>query len=84
MLVVNLLSVNFSNKISVFLFGLESGAVSSLIGLPTIFSFAVASVILPNITKSRHNINKSYKLSLSVKIVLLKFLKSTSNHLTSI
>ncbi len=70
-LVVNLLSVNFSNDISVFLFGLESGAVSSLISLPTIFSFAIASVVLPNITYAKHNLNKSYKLSLSIKTVLL-------------
>ena len=70
-LIVNLLSVNFSNKISVFLYGLESGAVSSLISLPTIFSFAIASVVLPSITNLKHSLNKSYKLSLSVKIVLL-------------
>ena len=48
-LVVNLLGLNFSNSVAVFLYGLESGAVSSLISLPTIFSFAIASVIMPNL-----------------------------------
>ena len=70
-LVVNLLSRNFSNEMSVFLFGLESGAVSSLVSLPTIFSFAIASVILPNITISKHIFSKSHKLSLAIKIVLI-------------
>ena len=70
-LVVNLLNINFSNNISVFLYGLESGAVSSLVGLPTIFSFAIASVILPNITNSKHSFNKDYKLTTAIKLVLL-------------
>jgi len=70
-LVVNLLSINFSNNVSVFLYGLESGAVSSLISLPTIFSFAIASVILPNITFEKNIFNKSKKLSMAIRIVLL-------------
>ncbi len=70
-LVVNLLSVNYSNELSVFLYGLESGAVSSLMSLPTIFSFAIASVILPNITTLKHWFNKNYKLTLAIKLVIL-------------
>ena len=70
-LVVNLLSNNFSQKVSVFLYGLERGAVSSLISLPTIFSFAIASVILPNITHEKHFFNKNKKLSFALKIVLI-------------
>jgi len=70
-LVVNLLSVNFSNQLSVFLYGLESGAVSSLVSLPTIFSFAIASVILPNLAKSEHKFNKNEKISISIKIILI-------------
>lgn len=70
-LVVNLLSINFSNGMSVFLYGLESGAVSSLVGLPTIFSFAIASVVLPNLTNSKSKLVKNHKLTLAVKIVLL-------------
>lgn len=70
-LVVNLLSINFSNEVSVFLYGLESGAVSSLVGLPTIFSFAIASVILPNITNDKYVFNRSKRLSFALKLVLI-------------
>ena len=70
-LVVNLLKMNFSNSISVFLYGLESGAVSSLVSLPTIFSFAIASVILPNIAHHKHEFNKNYSLSFAIKCVLI-------------
>jgi len=68
-LVVNLLSKNFSGNISVFLYGIESGAVSSLVSIPTIFSFAIASVILPNITRLKSAYNRNYKLSLAIKLV---------------
>ncbi len=70
-LVVNLLNINFTQSTSVFLYGLESGAVSSLISLPTIFSFAIASVILPNITSNKTGENKSFVLSISIKIILI-------------
>ncbi len=70
-LIVNLLEVNFSGGMPVFLFGLESGAVSSLISIPTIFSFAIASVILPNLTTSKKNFNKNLKLTFAVKLVLI-------------
>ena len=70
-LVVNLLKINFSNSLSVFLYGVESGAVSSLVSLPSIFSFAIASVILPNIVEGVNKHNRSNKLSLAVKIVLI-------------
>ena len=71
LLVVNLLTRNFSQNVSVFLYGLESGAVSSLVSLPTIFSFAIASVILPNITRLKHNFNKNERLTMALKIVYL-------------
>lgn len=70
-LVVNLLNKNFSQGVSVFLYGLESGAVSSLVSLPTIFSFALASVILPNIITARNNFNRNEKLSTTLKIVFI-------------
>lgn len=70
-LVVNLLAVNFSNNFSVFLYGLESGAVSSLVSLPTIFSFAIASVILPNIANTNCQLNRNHKLSMAIKIILI-------------
>jgi stage V sporulation protein B len=70
-LVVNLLNVNFSNEISVFLYGLESGAVSSLVGIPTIFSFAIASVLLPNITREQEIVSKNKNISFALKIILI-------------
>jgi len=70
-IVVNLLSLSFSNSVSVFLYGLESGAVSSLVTIPTMFSFAIASVILPNIANSKHILNKNSKIKLSLKIILI-------------
>ncbi len=70
-LVVNLLNINFSNNISVFLYGLESGAVSSLVSLPTIFSFAIASVILPNLASMKNQLNKNHKFSLAIRVVLM-------------
>ena len=70
LIVVNLLSVNFSKSVAIFLYGLESGAVSSIITLPTIISFSIASVILPALT----NINaqqQSKKINLAIKIILI-------------
>ena len=71
LLVVNLLAINFTKKMSIFLYGLESGAVASLIGLPTIFSLAIASVLLPSLTSTNHIYNKTYKLALGLKVVLM-------------
>lgn len=71
LIVVRLLSVNFSSGMSVYLYGLESGAASSLATIPTIFSFAIASVILPNITKSKIKHNRDFNFNLSIKIVLI-------------
>lgn len=70
-LIVNLLMLNFPKNMSVMLYGLESGAVASLISLPTIFSFAIASVLLPSLTKMGHSFNKNNKISLSLKIILI-------------
>lgn len=71
LLVVNLLKVNFTKSVSIFLYGLESGAVASLVGLPTIFSFAIASVILPNLTSSKNIFNSNRNLSLAIKCILI-------------
>ena len=42
-----------------------------MVSLPTIFSFAIASVILPNIALWTSEFNKNHKLSLALKIVLI-------------
>lgn len=71
LIVVNLLAINFTKQMSIFMYGLESGAVGSLVSLPTIFSFAIASVLLPSLTGVNHILNKTYKLALGLKIVLI-------------
>ena len=68
LLVVNLLVVNFSKIDAIFMYGLETGAVGSLVGLPTVFSFAVASVIMPAVTKKGNTKNK---FNLSLKIICI-------------
>ncbi len=69
LIVVNLLAFNFTKADAIYMYGLESGAVGSLIGLPTIFSFAIASVILPCI--NRQSKNKQTQLNLAIKIVII-------------
>ena len=69
LIVVNLLAFNFTKADAIFMYGLESGAVGSLIGLPTIFSFAIASVLLPCI--NRQSKNKQTQLNLAIKIVII-------------
>ncbi len=71
LIVVNLLSINAGAQTAIYLYGLESGAVNNLVSLPTIFSFAIASVILPNISGTKNAFNRSTKLNLCVKIVLI-------------
>lgn len=71
LIVVNLLSVNYTSQMAIFLYGLESGAVASLVNLPTIFSFAIASVILPSLSFSGNRTNQSYKLSMALRIILI-------------
>lgn len=70
-LVINLLKINFSTQTSVFLYGLESGAVATLVSLPTIFSFAIASVIMPSMSARENVINKNNRLNIMLKIVLV-------------
>ncbi len=70
-IVVKLLGINFTGSVSVFLYGLESGAVSSLVSLPTIFSFAIASVMLPAVTSDNNLQNKKLLIELSSKIILI-------------
>ena len=69
-LVVNLLKINFNIDMAIYLYGIESGAVSSLVSLPTIFSFAIASAIMPTMSNKDKIYNKSRKLDFSLKIIL--------------
>lgn len=71
LIVVNLLCINFTRDMSIFLYGLESGVVGSLVSLPTIFSFAFASVILPNISMKNSIFSRSHKLSMAIKVILI-------------
>lgn len=71
LIVVNLLKINFSTEFSVFLYGLESGAVSTLISLPSIFSFAIATAIMPTLTKNENILNKNNQLNFTIKTILI-------------
>lgn len=71
LIVVNLLKINFSQDFSVFLYGLESGAVSTLISLPSIFSFAIATALMPTLTKKENIINKNNQLNVTIKTILI-------------
>lgn len=70
LMVVNLLRINFSKSVAVFMYGVETGAVNSLISLPTIFSFAIACVLMPNIATNSSEQN-SKNLTLASKIILI-------------
>ncbi|MBR6778733.1 MAG: oligosaccharide flippase family protein [Clostridia bacterium] len=71
LVVVNLLAKNFARPMSVFLYGIETGAVSSLVSLPTIFSFAIASVIMPNIALKNRQHNRSQSLAFALRVILI-------------
>ena len=75
-LVVNLLKFNFPTDVSIYLYGLESGAVSSLINIPTIFSFALSTVLMPSICNKTSRLNKGNCLNLSLKFALIVVIPS--------
>ncbi len=49
-LVVKLLGVNYANATATLLYGLQSGSVGSIISIPSIFSFALISVLMPSLS----------------------------------
>ncbi|MBR1988253.1 MAG: polysaccharide biosynthesis protein [Clostridia bacterium] len=61
-LVIKLLNINFSSEISIYLYGLESGAVNNIVTLPTIFSFAVATAVMPSFSKENQDRTKFSKI----------------------
>ena len=71
-LVVKLLGVNLPKSTSILLYGLQSGAVNSIISIPAIFSFALASVLMPNISGSRDGDSTRFnqKVIFSYKLML--------------
>lgn len=72
-LVVKLIGLNFSTNTSILLYGLQSGVVGAIISIPTIFSFALASVLMPNLSSdyAKKDVNSfNQKTSLAFKLVL--------------
>lgn len=73
-LVVKLLNKNFNNSMSVYLFGLQSGVVSTLVGFPSVITFSLVSVMLPNLTRDyqeRNEDNFSSKVCFAIKLILI-------------
>lgn len=64
-LIVKILSKTFSSEIATNLYGLQSGVVGSLSNLPVVASVAVATAVLPKISKEY--VHKSENLVQSVK-----------------
>jgi len=72
-LVVKLLGINLPNQTATLLYGLQSGAVNSIISIPSIFSFALASVLMPSLSAdySKKDYSKfNQKIRLSIKLVI--------------
>jgi stage V sporulation protein B len=72
-LVVKLLSISIPKQSSILLYGLQSGVVSAIVSIPSIFSFALASVLMPNLSNdySTKNSDKfNSKTSLAFKLIL--------------
>ncbi len=79
-IVVNLLKKNFSTAIATSMYGLESGVVMSIVNFPSIISFSLASVLLPNLVKNikAHNVyDNTEKLNACCKINLIISLPCT-------
>ena len=73
LLVVKLLSRNFSVDASIYLYGLQSGVVATLINLPTVVTFALSSVLMPLLTRDYEKGNMegyNKKITLAVKIII--------------
>jgi len=72
-MVVKLLNINFKQTTSALLYGLQSGVVGSIVSIPSIFSFALVSVLMPSL--SRDYANKNYirfnqKTNLAFKLTI--------------
>ncbi len=72
-LVIGLLKLRLPRDTATLLYGLQTGVVGSLVSIPSIFSFALASVLMPSLSSdyASNNIDKfNKKVSLSFKLVL--------------
>lgn len=72
-LVVKLLNVNYSLNASTLLYGLQTGVVGSLVNMPNIFSFALASVLMPSLSSDCSQEDKvkfNSKIKLAVKLAV--------------
>ena len=72
-LVVRLLEISLPKQTSILLYGLQSGVVSAMISIPSIFSFALASVLMPALSGDYSERNYQLfnkKVSLSFKLIL--------------
>ena len=72
-LVVKLLGLHLGKDSAILLYGLQTGVVGAIISIPSIFSFALASVLMPSLsgdyaTKNMEQFNK--KTSLAFKLVM--------------
>ena len=72
-LVVKLLGVHLGKDSSILLYGLQTGVVGAIVSIPSIFSFALASVLMPSLSgdyasKNMQQFNK--KTSLAFKLVM--------------
>ena len=72
-LVVKLLNINFYKSTSILLYGLQSGVVGAIVSIPSIFSFSLASVLMPTLsgdyaTKDFNKFNQ--KTSLAFKLMI--------------
>ena len=72
-LVVKLLELHLPHSTSTLLYGLQSGTVGALISIPSIFSFALASVLMPSLSEdySKHRYSRfNQKVVLAFKMAL--------------
>lgn len=73
-LVVKLLNKNFSNPMSSYLYGLQSGVVNTLVSFPSVITFALVSILLPTLTKdyiNKDEVNFTNKISFAIKLILI-------------
>ena len=72
-LVVKLLGIHLPKQTSILLYGLQSGVVGAIVSIPSIFSFALASVLMPSLSNdyaSKNIQGFNQKTSFAFKLML--------------